>query len=145
MTTTNTTTLNYEASFPSKTSMTPKAMLWTGRVLTGLIAAFMLLDGGMKLVKPSFVVEGTKQVGFAESTIVPLGITLLISTIVYLIPRTSVLGAILLTGYLGGAVATHVRLGDGNQWFAVVFGVLAWLGLYFRDARLRALVPLRRD
>ena len=145
MTTTNTTMLNYEASFPSPTSLTPKAMLWTGRVLTGLIAAFMLLDGGMKLVKPSFVVEGTKQVGFAESTIVPLGITLLISTILYLIPRTSVLGAILLSGYLGGAVATHVRLGDGNQWFAVVFGVLAWLGLYFRDARLRALVPLRRD
>lgn len=145
MTTTNTTMLNYEASFPRTTSLTPKAMLWTGRVLTGLIAAFMLLDGGMKLVKPSFVVEGTKQVGFAESTIVPLGITLLISTILYLIPRTSVLGAILLSGYLGGAVATHVRLGDGNQWFAVVFGVLAWLGLYFRDARLRALVPLRRD
>jgi hypothetical protein len=105
----------------------------------------MILDGAMKLVKPSFVVESTKQVGFAESTIVPLGLTLLVSTILYLIPRTSVLGAILLTGYLGGAVATHVRLGDGNQWFAVVFGVLAWLGLYLRDARLRALVPLRRD
>jgi hypothetical protein len=120
-------------------------MLWTGRILTGLMGAFMLFDGGMKLVKPAVVVEGTKQVGFAESTIVPLGITLLVSTILYLIPRTSVLGAILLTGYLGGAVATHVRLADGNAWFAVVFGVLAWLGLYFRDARLRALVPLRRD
>jgi hypothetical protein len=120
-------------------------MLWTGRVLTGLITAFMLMDGGMKLFKPAIVVEGTKQVGFAESTIVPLGITLLVSTILYAIPRTSVLGAILMTGYLGGAVATHVRLADGNAWFAVAFGILAWLGLYLRDARLRSLTPLRRD
>jgi len=124
---------------------TPRWMLWTGRVLTGLIAAFMIFDGGMKLFKPAVVVEGTKQVGFAESTIIPLGITLLVSSILYAIPRTAVLGAILLTGYLGGAVATHVRLGDGNFLFAVIFGVVAWLGLYFRDARLRTLVPLRRD
>jgi hypothetical protein len=137
------TTLNYEARTAPAT--TTKAMLWTGRVLTGLITAFMLMDGGMKLFKPAIVVEGTKQVGFAESTIVPLGITLLVSTILYAIPRTSVLGAILMTGYLGGAVATHVRLADGNAWFAVAFGILAWLGLYLRDARLRSLTPLRRD
>jgi hypothetical protein len=137
------TTLNYEARTAPAT--TTKALLWTGRVLTGLITAFMLMDGGMKLFKPAIVVEGTKQVGFAESTIVPLGITLLVSTILYAIPRTSVLGAILMTGYLGGAVATHVRLADGNAWFAVAFGILAWLGLYLRDARLRSLTPLRRD
>lgn len=145
------TAINYETpvtpatATATATAPTPKGMLWTGRVLTALIAAFMILDGGMKLFKPSFVVEGTKQVGFAESTIIPLGITLLVSSILYAIPRTAVLGAILLTGYLGGAVATHVRLGDGNFLFAVIFGMLAWLGLYLRDARLRALVPVRRD
>jgi hypothetical protein len=141
MTVIDTTTL------PSATpaTATPKGMLWTGRVLTALIAAFMILDGGMKLFKPAVVVEGTKQAGFSESTIIPLGVTLLVSSILYAIPRTAVLGAILLTGYLGGAVATHVRLGDGNFLFAAIFGVVAWLGLYLRDARLRALVPLRRD
>ena len=124
---------------------TPKGMLWTGRVLTGLIAAFMMFGGVMNLLKPQFVVEGTKQSGFAESTIVPLGVTVLIISILYVVPRTAVLGAILLTGYFGGAVATHVRLGDGMLLVPAVFGVLVWLGLYLRDARLRSLLPLRRD
>jgi hypothetical protein len=105
----------------------------------------MIFGGVMNLVKPQFVVEGTKQSGFAESTIVPLGITVLVSTILYVMPRTAVLGAILLTGYFGGAVATHVRLGDGKLLIPAVFGVLVWLGVYLRDARLRSLVSLRRD
>lgn len=118
--------------------------LWAGRLVSGLPALFLLVDGAMKLVKPAIVVETTVQLGYAESVIFPLGIVLLACTSVYVIPRTSVLGAILLTGYLGGAVATHVRAGDG--WFTmslpVILGALLWSGLYLRDARLRALIPL---
>ena len=100
----------------------------------------------MKLIKLAPVVEATVKIGWPESLIIPLGIVLLICTILYVIPSTSVLGAILLTGYLGGAVATHVRIGDPlftHVLFPVYLGVLLWLGLYLRDGRLRALVPLR--
>src|SRR5437762_13935578 len=89
-----------------------KARLWTGRVLGILPALFLLFDAIMKFVKPIFVVEATVRLGYAESVILPLGAVLLVSTILYLLPRTAILGAILLTGYLGGAVATHVRSGD---------------------------------
>jgi hypothetical protein len=106
----------------------------------------LLLDGVMKLIKPRPVIEATVQLGYPESTIVWIGIVLLVATVVYLIPRTAVLGAILLTGYLGGAVATHVRVGAG--WFPIVFpvifGALIWGGLYLRDQQLQGLVPLRR-
>ena len=119
---------------------------WTGRILSGLPALFLLVDGAMKLVKPAPVVEATVQLGYPESVILPLGIALLGCTILYLIPRTAVLGVILLTGYLGGAVATHTRVGGG--WFAIVFpiilGVLIWGGVYLREERLQALIPLRR-
>ena len=118
--------------------------LWAGRLVSGLPALFLLVDGAMKLAKPAIVVETTVKLGYAESVIFPLGIVLLACTSVYVIPRTSVLGAILLTGYLGGAVATHVRA--GNDWFTmsfpVILGALLWSGLYLRDARLRALIPL---
>ena len=125
-------------------AISPK-MLWAGRIISALPALFLLFDGIAKLFKPAFVVEGTLKYGYAESVIIPLGIVLTLCTILYLIPRTAVLGAILLTGYLGGAVNTHVRAGEG--WFPilfpVIFGVLLWGGLYLRDARLRALIPLR--
>jgi hypothetical protein len=122
-----------------------KANLWTGRVVGGLPALFLLLDGIMKVVKPAAVVDATVKLGYPEASIIPLGIVLTASTILYLIPRTSVLGAILLTGYLGGAVATQIRAGQSLVWvfFPVLFGVLLWLGLYFRDLRLQTLVPLR--
>jgi len=109
-----------------------------------LPALFLLVDGAMKLAKPAIVVETTVKLGYAESVIFPLGIVLLACTSVYVIPRTSVLGAILLTGYLGGAVATHVRAGNGwfTMSFPVILGALLWSGLYLRDARLRALIPL---
>jgi Rifampin ADP-ribosyl transferase/DoxX-like family len=120
-----------------------KGRLWAGRILTALPALFLLMDGVMKLFKPPFVVDATVKLGYAESVIIPLGIVLTLSTILYLIPRTAVLGAILLTGYLGGAVNTHVRIGD--NWFNILFpalmGALLWGGLYFRDKRLRACVP----
>lgn len=128
-----------------QTTPISKQSLWAGRILSGLPTLFLLVDGLMKLVKPAPVVEATVKLGYLESVIIPLGIILLACTILYMIPRTAVLGAILLTGYLGGAVNTHVRAGEG--WFPilfpVVFGVLLWGGLYLRDERLRALLPLR--
>ena len=123
-----------------------KAMLWAGRILTAIPALFLTMDGVMKLFKPAPVVEGTVQLGYPESVIVALGIVLLVSTVLYMIPRTAVLGAILLTGYLGGATASHVRM--GGPFFNIVFpsliGIMIWGGIYARDARLRALIPLRK-
>lgn len=121
------------------------AMLWTGRILTALPSLFLLLDGVMKLLKTTHVIEATVKLGYPESVIFGLGVVVLISTILYLIPRTSVLGGILLTGYLGGAVASHLRAGDGPfpVLFPVIFGALIWGGLVLRDARLRSLLPLR--
>jgi hypothetical protein len=119
--------------------------VWTGRILSGLVGAFLLLDGAMKLVKPEPVVEATLKLGFPDDVIAGLGVVLIACTVLYLIPRTAVLGAILLTGYLGGAVAAHVRVGDGAfpVSFGVAFSALAWLGLYLREPRLRAIAPLR--
>ena len=128
----------------SEVSSASTATRWTGYVMTILPSLFLLLDGVMKLFKPRFVVEATMQLGYQESAILPIGIILVICTVLYLIPITSVLGAILLTGYLGGAVATHVRAGQGSFpiIFPVIIGVLIWGGLYFRDHRLRNLIPL---
>ena len=122
-----------------------KRRLWAGRITSALPALFLLVDGAMKLVKPEPVVTATVALGYAESVILPLGALLLTCTILYLIPRTAVLGAILLTGYLGGAVATHVRVGQGpfEILFPVVLGALLWGGLVLRDDRLRTLIPLR--
>ncbi len=127
------------------TDTVSKGRLWAGRILSGLPALFLLLDGVMKLVKPAEVVEATVSLGIPENVIVPLGIVLITCTVLYIIPRTAVLGAILLTGYLGGAVETHVRLSHGafEILFPVIFGAMVWGGLYLRDARIRALIPLR--
>jgi hypothetical protein len=122
--------------------------IWAGRIISGLCALFLLLDGVAKLIKPAPVVDGTVRLGYPESVIVKLGIVLILCTILYLIPRTSILGAILLTGYLGGAVATHVRVGQplfSHILFPTYLGVLIWGGLCARDYRLRALLPLRRS
>jgi len=123
-----------------------KKMLWAGRIISALPIVFLLLDSVGKLVKPAPVVEATVKLGYPEGTIVPLGIVLLICTVLYAIPQTSVLGAMLLTGYLGGAVATHVRVGDPlftHVLFPVYMGILVWLGIYLRDVRLRGLAPVR--
>jgi hypothetical protein len=121
-------------------------MYWAGHIVGGLTGAFLLFDGVAKLFKPSFVVEATVKLGYPESVIVGLGIALTASTILYLIPRTAVLGAILLTGYLGGAIASHLRAGDEvfTIVFAVAFGALVWGGLWLRDVYVRKLIPLRR-
>ena len=122
------------------------ARLWGGRIASGISALFLLVDGAMKLVKPTVVVETTVQLGYPESVITGLGIVLLACTALYLVPRTSVLGAILLTGYLGGAVATHVRVGNGafEVLFPVMVGALLWGGLVLRNPRLAALIPVER-
>lgn len=119
--------------------------LWASRIMSGLPALFLLMDGGMKLFKPPFVVQATMQLGYPEFVIVGIGLALLASTLLYLVPRTAILGAVLLTGYLGGAVATHVRVGAAffNIIFPVIFGSLLWGGLWLRDRRLRELLPLR--
>lgn len=120
-----------------------KTLLWTGRVLSTVAVLFLAMDGVMKLMKPSFVVEATTKMGFPASSIVPLGTILLACLMVYLIPRTAVLGAVLLTGYLGGAIATHVRVGDplfSHVLFPIYVAALLWGGLYLRDTRLRAVL-----
>ena len=124
-----------------------KGKLWGGRIMSWLPALFLLVDGVMKLFKPAVVVEATVKLGYPENTILPIGIVLTVCTILYLIPRTAVLGAILLTGYLGGAVATHVRVGEGlfPISFPIIFGVLLWGGLYLRDNRLRTLIPINQE
>ena len=137
-----------ETLVQSETETAPLAARrpWAGYIISALPILFLLFDALGKFIKPAPVVEGTVQLGYSESVIVPLGIVLLICTILYCVPRTAVLGAILLTGYLGGAVATHVRVGNPaftHVLFPVYLGVLIWLGLYLRDARLRELVPLR--
>ena len=128
-------------------SSVSKGALWGGRIMSWLPALFLLMDGVMKLFKPAIVVEATIKLGYPENVIVPLGLVLTLSTILYLIPRTAVLGAILLTGYLGGAVATHVRVSAGlfSIAFAIIFGILVWGGLYLRDLRLRRLIPLLQE
>jgi hypothetical protein len=116
------------------------AKLWTARILGALVILFLLVDGAGKVLRLAPYVEGTAKVGYPDGSLVPLGLVLLVSTILYAIPRTAVLGAILLTGYLGGATATHVRMGQ-PFFFPVVFGAIVWGCVYLRDARLRALLP----
>jgi len=120
--------------------------VWVGRVLSGLVVLFLIPDGIIKFIRPAPVVEAFEHLGLPISLANLLGVLLLLCTAVYVFPRTSVLGAILLTGYLGGAVATHLRAGDplfSHILFPTYLGVLLWLGLYLRDGRLRALLPLR--
>jgi DoxX-like family len=130
----------------TQTAPVSKGRLWTGRIISALPALFLVMDGVMKLMKPDFVVKATVQLGYPENVIFPLGIIVLVCVILYVIPRTAVLGAILLTGYLGGAVATHARVGDplfSHTLFPIYFAILLWGGLYLREERLRALIPLR--
>jgi len=107
--------------------------------VSGLAALFLFIDGGMKLLRPAVVVEATRQLGYPESAITGIGVVLLACTLLYAFHRTAIFGAILLTGYMGGAVASQVRVGAGwfNVMFAVMFGVLVWGGLWLRDPRVR--------
>ncbi len=127
---------------------TPKASksVWTGRVISAILTILLLLDAVMKFLKPDPVVEGTLKLGYEEPTLTLLGAALLGSTILYAVPQTAALGAVLLTGYLGGAVAAHLRVGDplfSHTLFPVYLGALIWVGLYLRDERVRSVLPLR--
>ena len=129
----------------STESLISNKRLWAGRIMSGLPTLFLLVDGSMKFYKPRAVVEATVQMGYPESAIVGLGVVLLLSTLLYLLPRTAILGAILLTGYLGGAVASQVRVSavSFNIIFPVLIGALLWGGLWLRDRHLQGLIPLR--
>jgi len=117
-------------------------MVWTGRVISILASLVFIMSGFMKLKGGPQVTEGMGHLGLAESMLVPLAILELTCVAVYLIPATSVLGAVLLTGYMGGAICTHWRAGDVFIG-PIVIGLVIWLGLYLREPRLRALLPLR--
>jgi len=138
------------ANAPDRTAATKnnghRGRLIASYVLSGFAVLFLFFDAVMKFIKPAPVVDAFARLGFPLDLSVTIGTILLACTILYVIPRTSILGAILLTGYLGGAVATHLRAGSplfSEALFPVYMGVLLWLGLYLREDRLRALVPLR--
>jgi hypothetical protein len=131
---------------PSETQAAPvsKKMPWTGRIMSAVPVLMVLLAAVMKLVKAAPVMEGMARDGFPERLVVPIGVLELMCVVVYVIPRTSVLGAILLTGLLGAATVTTLRIGDPSFPMPVILGMMAWGGLYLRDDRIRALIPLRR-
>ncbi len=119
--------------------------LWTGRILSGLVSLFLLVDGGGRLAGFAPYVEGLTKFGYPADLAPAIGLTLLIATLLYSFPRTAVLGAILVTGYLGGATATQVRVGDPWFLFPVALGAMAWGGLWFRYGRVRELIPVMRS
>jgi hypothetical protein len=128
-------------------STTTSKMIWTGRVVSGLAVLFLLFDILMKFIQPPEAIEGTQQLGYATSAIFTLGVIQLVCLILYLIPATAFFGAILWTGYLGGAVATHFRIDNpliSHTLFPIYVALFLWGGLWLRDARLRKLLPLRR-
>ena len=120
-----------------------KKMIWAGRIMSALPALLFIFSAVMKFLKPAPVLEGFAHLGIPERLAVPLGILELTCTIIYLIPRTAVLGAILLTGYVGGAILTNLRVGE-PVFMTVVIGLLVWGGLFLRDRRLQELIPFRR-
>ena len=128
-------------------SATPKAMLWTGRVMSGLLVAFMLMDSIIKLILIQPVIDTMTQMGLPVAMARPIGAIELAITVLYVIPRTSLLGAVLLTAVLGGAITSHWRLDSplfSHTLFGVYLGLLAWGGLWLRDPRVRAVMPLMR-
>lgn len=127
----------------STSAASSPAMIWAGRVVSALAALPFLPSAFFKVTQSAQVIDGFTKMAWPTNTAVPLGVIELASVVLYAIPQTAVLGAILLTGYLGGAIGVHVRQGDSFLIPAVI-GVLVWLGLYLRDARIRALVPLRK-
>ncbi len=125
--------------------MVSKTRLWTGRVLSAIAVLFFVMDGVMKLFRPPVVVDATvHQLGYPMDDILGIGVTLLLCTTLYIIPRTSLFGAVLLTGYLGGAVASNIRAGQPlfNIAFPIIFAIFMWGGLWLRDRRVEKLLPI---
>jgi hypothetical protein len=141
------TTTSYTAA-PHANSRTG-ASVWTGRVLSGLVVLFLLFDGAIKLMPLQVVIDTAVPLGWPADPALwrTLGVVLIASALLYAYPRTSILGAILITAYLGGAIATHVRIGSppfSHTLFGVYLGIALWVGLWLRDPRMRALLPLAR-
>ncbi|MES2377335.1 MAG: DoxX family protein [Bacteroidota bacterium] len=122
-----------------ETKQASKGAFWTGWIISALVILFLLLDAGMKVIKSSISVDATVKLGLSADLVQPVGIILLICTILYILPRTAIIGAILLTGYLGGAIVVML-FAKQPYYFPLVFGVLAWLGLYLRDVRVKMLI-----
>jgi hypothetical protein len=122
-----------------------KKQLWAGRIITGVVALFLLFDAVTKIMKESHVLQAFARLGYPANSAVTIGAVLLICLVIYMVPRTAVLGAILLTGYLGGATDANFHAGSPlfEVLFPVIFGVLTWAGVFLRERRLRELVPLR--
>jgi len=127
--------------------MNSKITLWIGRGISALCILFLLLDAIMKVIKSTSSIQGSEQIGWPEHYLQSIGIVLLICTVLYIVPRTAILGAILLTGYLGGATSVMVRaeMAGHSFVFPVVFGILVWAGLFLRDEKLRSLIPFRKN
>ena len=133
----------------AETAAVSRPMLWTGRVLSGLVIVFLLFDGAVKLVPWPVVTETMDKIGYgsSEGLARSLGIITIVCTVLYAVPPTSILGAILLTGYLGGAIASHLRIGSplfSHTLFGLYLGLMVWGGLWLRDRSLRSLIPFRR-
>lgn len=127
----------------SETSGVSKKALWAGRIISGLLVLMLSFSAVVKLMRPAGVMEEFDRLQVPGKLAIAVGILELACAIIYAIPQTAVLGAILLTGYLGGAVLTHFRIGD-QFWSPIILGAFVWLGLYLREPRLRALIPWRR-
>jgi len=129
----------------TQASSVSKGRLWTGRIISAVVVLFLLFDSITKVLKVRAVIEASAQLGYPVSAIVTIGIILLVCTVFYIIPQTAVLGTILLTGYLGGAVAANMRIGSAmfNTFFPIVFAALTWTGIFLRESRLGALIPFR--
>jgi hypothetical protein len=144
-----TATMNFATATSTNTTTNQNGRrLWTGRVLSGIVVLFLLFDSVIKLLRVPAAVEGTVQLGYPPGVLFGLGIVLLVCVVTYLVPRTALVGAVLLTGYLGGAIATHVRVGHpllSHTLFPVYVAVLIWGGLFLRDERVRALIGPRQS
>jgi hypothetical protein len=125
-------------------STSKRWMIWTGRILSAIPVLVLLMSATFSFVRAEQAAEGMKKFGYPEDKVVLIAVLEIVCALLYAFPRTAVLGAILMTAYLGGAVATHVRVSDPGYPMAVVMGIIVWAGLYLRDERVRALLPMRR-
>lgn len=131
---------------PNITTSNSKTLIWVGRALSTLVALFCAFDGLMKVIKEPHVIAASAEFGFSANEMVFIGVLMLACTVIYAIPRTAILGAVLLTGYLGGAVLANIHVGHPlfECIFPVIFGALAWGGIFVREPRVRELIPFRK-
>ena len=134
-------------SLPNVTASHSKTWIWVGRIVTTLVVLFCAFDGLMKVIKEPHVIAASAEFGFSTNELVLIGVLMLVCTVLYAIPRTAILGAILLTGYLGGAVVSNIRVGHPvfECIFPIIFGALAWGGLFLLESRVRELIPFRKS